>query len=545
MAYNYSKKRSHGGDDSFWTSYSDLFLGMSVIFLLLYVTASLRTGTDGFRSAMETKRLTTQVEDLQNQLKAYDSIRNQYLKQEATPDESQLYNELMDKLTLLQEDSQTERSKLQNAIREHSQKEKALNQYQQMVRNIINANVMSKTKIKTREDVIEDQDTEIESQTKAIVGLEQDVQTKTRQIEQTEEQLAKKLKELNNAYRSQKLSQAAYKAQVEKLKEDSQDRIDQLKSQIDQTESRISAKAAELEETKRMLGAESAKAQKLAGDLESEKKGAQALGQQVAQLGTVLKDKEGQVAQLGSELKDKEGKVAQLGSALKSKEGQVAKLGSELKDKEGKVAQLGGQLKDTEGLLAKARAEADARKQISKQIKQSFAKAGVKADVDDRTGEVILSFGDVYFDNDSPKLKPQMKEILKKAMPAYAKSLLGDNKISDKIASVEIIGFASPTYQGKYVDPNNLDPAARKAVDYNLDLSYARARSLFQFVFDEDNLRFDHQKQMLPLIKVTGRSFLAENLPRNPASKGGDFCQVHDCRKAQRVIIRFNFDDKK
>ena len=48
MGLDYKKKHSHGGGDSesFWTSYSDLFLGLSSIFLMLYVVASLRTGTD-------------------------------------------------------------------------------------------------------------------------------------------------------------------------------------------------------------------------------------------------------------------------------------------------------------------------------------------------------------------------------------------------------------------------------------------------------------------------------------------------------------------
>ncbi|MFN8846791.1 MAG: microtubule-binding protein, partial [Bdellovibrionales bacterium] len=169
----------------------------------------------------------------------------------------------------------------------------------------------------------------------------------------------------------------------------------------------------------------------------------------------------------------------------------------------------------------------------------------VKADVDERTGEVVINFGDVYFDNDSSKLKPKMKEVLEKAMPEYSKALFADGKLREKVTSVEVIGFASPTYKGKYIDPKSLDPEVRKAVDYNLDLSYQRARSIFQHIFDSERLTFQHQKDLLPLIKVTGRSFLAEKLPniRNPSSK--NYCDQHDCKKAQRVIIKFSFDDKK
>src|SRR5580658_2394248 len=98
MAFDYDKHKNHGGNESFWTSYSDLFLGLSSIFLLLYVTASLRTSTDAIKSELENKQLTMKVQDLQNQLKMYDSIRKDYVQNTAKPDEAAQYRELMDKL---------------------------------------------------------------------------------------------------------------------------------------------------------------------------------------------------------------------------------------------------------------------------------------------------------------------------------------------------------------------------------------------------------------------------------------------------------------
>src|SRR5882757_9955232 len=107
MAFNYDKHKNHSSGDSFWTSYSDLFLGLSTIFLLLYVTASLRTGTDAIKNQVENQKLTMQNQELKSQLKMYEQVKADYLQKDASKDELQEYTELMDKLTLLKEDAKT------------------------------------------------------------------------------------------------------------------------------------------------------------------------------------------------------------------------------------------------------------------------------------------------------------------------------------------------------------------------------------------------------------------------------------------------------
>lgn len=563
MSFNYNKHKGSEGGDSFWTSYSDLFLGMSVVFLLLYVTASLRTGTNGIQQQMQNQKLTMQVQDLKNQLKMYDSVKKDYLKNEAAPEEEKLYNELMDKLSLLKEEAKNEKDKLLQASEENAKKEKALNQYQQMVRNIVNANLMSKTKIKKREEVIDEQDTEIQSQESDIANLEKDIVQKKKQIAEgerkiaeTNENLKEKLSELRQAYKQKKMSEAAYERKVEAVKAENEKRLAQLKAhnnevkqelaeanqQIKEVQGQLGKTSQELDQTKNVLQAKVGENENLKGQLSQAE---QEHNKKVAEMRKGFSD---QMAKDKAKF-DAEMAKEKMGAAERAKRESAFKAQAAAKERElgDKISALGGQLKDTEGLLAKARAEADARKNVAKDIKEGFKKAGVEADVDEQTGEVLINFGDVYFNNDSAKLKAEMKETLKKAMPIYSKSLLGNQKVAKKISSVEIIGFASPTFKGKYVDPKGIDADARKAIDYNLDLSYNRARAIFQYIFDEGNLKFEHQKDMLPLIKVTGRSFLAEKLPNKRAPTGGkdDFCSTHDCKKAQRVIIRFSFEDKK
>ncbi|MBK7961150.1 MAG: microtubule-binding protein [Bdellovibrionales bacterium] len=569
-------------------------MGMSVIFLLLYVTASLRQGTSGIQQQIQNQKLTMQVEDLKNQLKMYDSVKKDYLNNEAKPEEEKQYKELMDKLTLLKEEAKDEKNRLHQSALENERKEKALNQYQQMVRNIMNANLLAKSKIKTREEVIGEQDVEIETQETEISQLEKDIAQKKKQIADNQnkiadanEQLEQRLEDLKAAYKQKKMTEVAYAKKVEALKNENERKLEQLEAntqavekQLASVKDKLGAVTGELagvnedlSKTKNVLAKTEGERKQLAGQLSAAE---MEHNQQVAKLQKEFADQaarerakfDGQLAKerlSASEKARREGafraqaaqkerelgqKLASLGKDLAEKEGALGKTKEEL----GRAAQaIKGQaskIKEGEALLAKARAEADARKQISKDIKQGFKKAGVEADVNENTGEVVINFGDVYFDNDSAKLKEKMKETLKKAMPVYSKSLLGNRKVSDKISAIEIIGFASPTYQGKYVDPKNLDPkTGHKAMEHNLDLSYRRAKEIFNFVTDSRSIEFDHQKDMLPLMKVTGKSFLAERLPdaRSPgsASKNSDFCAIHDCRKAQRVIIKFSFEDKK
>jgi len=137
-----------------------------------------------------------------------------------------------------------------------------------------------------------------------------------------------------------------------------------------------------------------------------------------------------------------------------------------------------------------------------------------------------------------------MQRVLEKAMPAYSQSLFEDKSIADKISAVEIVGFASPTFKNRFIDPRKLSAADRKAVQYNLDLSYQRARAIFDHIYA--NMDFQHKRQLLPLVKVTGRSFLAQDPnQRTPANSNADaFCRQNDCAKLQRVIIKFNLKEE-
>lgn len=546
MAFNYEKHKGHHSQDSFWTSYSDLFLGLSTIFLMLYVVSSLRTGTDALRGQIENQKLTMQVDELQHQLNMYESVKNDYIHNQASKDETQEYQELMDKLTLLQEDAKTEKDRLVQEALENEKKVKALNKYQQMVRNVLNANKMAKAKIINRDDLIKDQDQEIAVKETAIKGLQQDIAQKTQLIEQGEQEIAatresleKRQKELRAAYKANKMNKAKFESKMAAIRGEAEAKVAALNNANAQYQAQLQTANAQLGRTQSDL----AKTQGLLAKKEGEALGLQGkLGEAQGQLGAV----KGQLQATQGQLSATSGKLAAAEGQLDETKNQVGHLKGQLGDAKGQIGAMKGRLAATEGQLAQARAEIEARKSVADEIRKGFAKAGVKADIDLQTGDVVLDFGQTYFDSGSDRLKREMKGVLEKAMPTYAKSLFGNPKVANKISAVEIIGFASPTYQGRYIDPHSNKAEDKQALKYNMDLSYRRANSIFSYMLDEQNVKFNHQRELLSLMKVSGRSFLEvmKVQGRNIAT-ASEFCKQNDCKKAQRVIIRFSMDKKK
>lgn len=556
MAFNYEKNKNHEGNDSFWTSYSDLFLGLSTIFLLLYVMASLRTGTDGIKSQAENQKLTTRVEELENQLKMYESVKNNYMDT-AAKDEVQEYQDLMDKLTLLQEESKSEKERLAKEASDNGKKAQALNKYQQMIRNVLNANKVAKSRIITRNEIIGDQDTQIDVQQKDISTLKSDISQKSALIEQGQREieankiaLNKKMKDLQYAFKKNKMTKAAYNKKLQEMKTLSEQKVASLQNmnsqynqQLTQANQQLNQLGAELQGTQSALSQKTNEAQNLQAELSRSAGEAQGLKGQIDSL------KSGFAKQQALERKNFEDGLNKLKLGAAARAAKEAQFRADAERKAGQLAQqvsgLEGQLKSTEGALAKAKEEVDTRKGIAKEISQGFAKAGIKADIDMQTGDVILDFGDAYFDSNSANLKPEMRNVIEKAMPIYSKSLFGNPKVANKISNVEIIGFASPTYQGRFIDPKSTKPEDKAALKYNMDLSYKRANAIFQHIVDEKTPGFSNQQELMSLMKVSGRSFLDvfKVKDRNIAT-AAEFCRVNDCRKAQRVIVRFSIDGK-
>jgi len=148
LGFSYDKIKAQEESGNQWTSYSDLFMALSFIFLLLYVTASLKSEATNFSKRAQSEAQAHEIAELKEQLTVYETLKKDYLEQKATPKDQKIYQDLMSKLSLLQEESRKEKEGLRQKAQRNEEKEMALNHYQKLIRNIINANVISQTKIK-------------------------------------------------------------------------------------------------------------------------------------------------------------------------------------------------------------------------------------------------------------------------------------------------------------------------------------------------------------------------------------------------------------
>jgi hypothetical protein len=576
---NYDKIKSkieHGGNP--WTSYSDLFLVLSVIFLLLYVVANLRASTASLINAREYQKAMKENEVMKKQITAYEVLKDDYVKQGPSDAEMQAYQQLIRRLDLLGDETKSERERLETQARELNEKEKALNQYQMMMKSIINANMISQARMKTRDQKIEERDRTIVEKERNINDLSQTLAQKQQEVAQREQvilhnndqisqiqtQLQNSIQEARNAYQAKKATQESMQKEIARLKKESFQQIAALQQvnedsekQLKKARESIEAKNRELENTIATLNEREQKHR------ESLQKAKDEHAAKLAKMAEQRKafEKELEATKMGAEekLRRQRDYAKQLEQEKKKYDTQLKQAQNNLEDTQKNIRDLASQYQNSMQTLAKAnddlkrnlnesQAKRNQRRLLAKRISDKLKKAGVPSQVDPETGEVTIHFVEEYFDYGKAELKPDMKAKLEKIFPIYAAALFEDQNVGGKIATVDIVGFASPTFRGKFVDPDSLATTDRAAVNFNMDLSYQRAKAIFGHVFDTRHMQYAHQKDLLPIVRVTGRSYLSERKPNNgrsPASTSkDDYCQTYDCQKSQKVLIKFNLKEE-
>lgn len=560
MALNYDKIRHNREDGgNHWTSYSDLFLVLSVVFLLLYVIANIRAGTLTVMQQNQVQQAKTEADALKKQIKAYEVLKEDYVKDGASKDEVQMYRDLMDHMDLLQGDAKKERDEARAKAQAADEKQKNLNYYQQLVKNIVNANLVASGRVKKRDLVIEDRERDIENLSATVENQQNEIQKNTALIANVQTNYEKQKEATIAAFKAKKETKAKMEKQLAMLEQQSQAQIaalhqknNEAQNQIENTRAALEAKNRQAEQLLNNLNEKENQYQKSIADLnkQHEAEANQARAEFENNLRAQKLSDDARIAQEKAFAAGEAKKLAAYKDQLGNLQSDLEHTRNQMKGIEGKYQSSIKSLEDTNknlaGDLASAQRKLEAQKRLAQSIEDNFAKAGIKASVDGKSGDVTIDFHDEYFDNGSADLKNGMRSVLEKAFPVYAKSLLDNPKIAKKINSVEIVGFASPTYKSRSVDPNSLTAEDRAAVNYNMDLSYKRSKSIFEYVTDPNRMKFSQQQEILPMLKVSGRSYLAsDKLPgRSTASSGENFCSVYDCKKSQRVIIKFNLREE-
>ena len=80
MSFDYDtiRARKHESGTQ-WAAYSDLFMVLAFVFLLMYMVSSLRTG-------MISVTTHAQIEEVKQELQLYESVKNQYLEEKEKVD---------------------------------------------------------------------------------------------------------------------------------------------------------------------------------------------------------------------------------------------------------------------------------------------------------------------------------------------------------------------------------------------------------------------------------------------------------------------------
>ena len=185
-----------------------------------------------------------------------------------------------------------------------------------------------------------------------------------------------------------------------------------------------------------------------------------------------------------------------------------------------------------------------AKEKLIGRIESAFKGQGLNTSLNRINGDLTFNFKKVYFDFGSDNLKEEMKLDLESIISKYAKAVMGDKELSKLIKEIEVVGSASPTLQGRFVNMMFSDPETiRKAMNINVDLSYNRAKKIFNHLFNNPSVVFEHKNKMFPLLKVSGEGFHRGQLPKGESYESlgemPDFCMKFDCTKYQVVKLRF------
>jgi len=207
--------------------------------------------------------------------------------------------------------------------------------------------------------------------------------------------------------------------------------------------------------------------------------------------------------------------------------------------------ELAGKKERLDGRLAEIHKKENLRKNIVDRLKKMFAKHGIDAHVNPKTGEVTIPFHETYFDFGKHILKNGMKSAIDKVTPPFARAIFGNKEIAGNIASLEIVGWASPVYKGNIITGVNTR-LEKEALSYNMNLSYKRAKAIFDYIFNTGGKYFKYKKKMLRVTKVSSLSHIVSKLRKRDNffqedQKGDNWiCKKYNCKEWQKVAIKIN-----
>jgi hypothetical protein len=477
-----NEDKNHESDSTVWTSYSDLFTNVAIIFLVMFVFALVKATVSQFRT-------------VQSQI--------------------QHSNELKAKLSEADINQGKERiAKVEKTVSEMVQYEHVIDA------KVLELNEYAK-KLQSNKQVLKDI---IESQAK------QDAMMNSAHEQLKLEQNQRKQKEIA-------LEKAQKQIKSFDQKENSQmELIAKLQRQMSEVELQFQENRLTTEKLGRDKAVLSEKLASFSKQNEGLKKEYETLVGKYNQVNAHSKGIADEAASLNSKLAQSSGDADKWKGEFQKKLWELDHLKGQLAESQGRFNQLAqtmSKLKDS------------IKNGVATKLKEKFKEKKLDAQVDPKTGEVVLLSGEAFnFEKGSAKLSKDAKSVLKKLIPIYSEVLLGDPKILSQISTISMEGHSSPSFAKKYVDPEvqNAD-----AYSYNMKLSALRAASVANYLMGNDIGNYPHKDKMKTLLQSVGFGYMKplrlDTTRRTLASEKIQDCGPWDCSRSQRVQINFLLKD--
>jgi len=563
-----------GGEQggSFWTSYSDMLLGLSVIFLVLFFFTVLRTGVDQ-------GQVKKAKQDAQKALEGKVSPSEVARAQETETFLKNSIQEITQKKEVLDQ-SATEITRTLKLLDEQSKAVSDLLKQQQEKSAIVN--------------VLRDKTETLEGQLSSIEQRREELEKRLADRELSMENVSQELRVLNQErselFARMRGMQDELKQRDIALLERSQI-LDEKSKTLQALEGQLQAERTKLEKTREELSAwktEGGNLSKRTSELErlsdAQNKEGQKLREEKMALSERVADLQGEVAGLRTQLsglgrsnellqKDQqasgEGRAKLAASLMKTElerdglQAELRGLKKELESARGdqgktlakvsrceeKLAELDqkqnrtpSSLSDLSRQMQEARADLEAlrskRRDFAKELSRELKSQGIQAQVNPQSGSLVFEMDETFrFQNGSAQLTAEAKLKLNQIVPIYVARLFSQEKkdAAVRLKQVDITGFASPRYFKKYLPPSELMGDGAVA---NLKLSQDRAQQIAEYIVGKEIGDYPHKADLKRLMRISG---VGHTQPiRAPASfVQSEPCGPYDCARSRRVELNF------
>ena len=234
------------------SSYSDLFVAISFVFLFLFITANIQNGIsqlvmniqqekerkaqeDEIRKINESQQ--AQIKDLitkyEKIIATYQSEKETYLKENAPKSEVEIYEQALGQLKLIEEEKEKKKEEYEKMSKSFEEKAKEYQDFRQTLASIIDANLVIKKKIAKTQQAKELLEENLSSykaafKEKTVAEFNKEYEAKVFKMEkQLDQKFEEEVRVVKKNYDVQiKKAQSKAKIEVEKLKSESQERLE-------------------------------------------------------------------------------------------------------------------------------------------------------------------------------------------------------------------------------------------------------------------------------------------------------------------------------